>query len=204
MNPETAESLIAYQCHGTNVGEAGTLRGGNGGLTGGVPFVAAALASRYHKGTDSDATDALVVSALTSEPGGPDVKHAQAGHLVAQTVALRGREGGATAELGGEQATALRASQGGGDKPHVLALDWQQAGGVTDDHTATLSVTRTQADGLRAGVRRLTPVECERLMGWPDGWTAGQPDSTRYRQCGNGVVGPVAEWIAQRIVQVTP
>jgi site-specific DNA-cytosine methylase len=40
---------------------------------------------------------------------------------IAQTVALRGRDGGATAELGGEVATALRASSGGGDKPHVLA-----------------------------------------------------------------------------------
>ncbi|NBW22542.1 MAG: hypothetical protein EBR82_82810, partial [Caulobacteraceae bacterium] len=35
-------------------------------------------------------------------------------------------------------------------------------------------------------VRRLTPLECERLMGWPDDWTAGQSDTHRYKQCGNG------------------
>lgn len=54
----------------------------------------------------------------------------------------------------------------------------------------------------RAGVRRLTPTECERLQGFPDGWTAGQPDSTRYRQLGNAVSVPVAEWIGRRIVEV--
>ncbi len=54
-------------------------------------------------------------------------------------------------------------------------------------------------------VRRLTPLECERLMGWPDDhtrWTAEgkeQSDSARYRQCGNGVATPVAKWIAQQL-----
>lgn len=49
-------------------------------------------------------------------------------------------------------------------------------------------------------VRRLTPVECERLMGWPDGHTepAGA-DSHRYRLCGNGVIAPAATWLAHRI-----
>ena len=59
-----------------------------------------------------------------------------------------------------------------------------------------------------AGVRRLTPLECERLMGWPEDWTrwtaAGKEisDSHRYRMCGNGVVAPVAEWIGHRLVAV--
>lgn len=52
------------------------------------------------------------------------------------------------------------------------------------------------------GVRRLTPTECERLQGFPDGHTAvnGQSDSKRYKQLGNAVAVPVAEWIARRIV----
>ena len=54
-----------------------------------------------------------------------------------------------------------------------------------------------------AGVRRLTPTECERLQGFPDGWTAGQSDSARYRQLGNAVAVPVARWIGQRIVEVS-
>jgi len=54
------------------------------------------------------------------------------------------------------------------------------------------------------GVRRLTPVECERLQGFPDGWTASQSDSARYRQLGNAVAVPVAEWLGRRIVEATP
>jgi DNA (cytosine-5)-methyltransferase 1 len=61
---------------------------------------------------------------------------------------------------------------------------------------------------LKAGmqVRRLTPVECERLQGFPDGWTAlGHDskqisDSARYRMLGNAVAVPCVEWIARRIV----
>jgi len=54
-----------------------------------------------------------------------------------------------------------------------------------------------------SGIRRLTPVECERLQGFPDGWTAGQSDSARYRQLGNAVAVPCAEWLARRIVALT-
>ena len=59
------------------------------------------------------------------------------------------------------------------------------------------------------GVRRLTPVECERLQGFPDGWTIPDetawqdhpgPDGPRYAQMGNAVTVPVAEWIGRRIM----
>lgn len=53
-------------------------------------------------------------------------------------------------------------------------------------------------------IRRLTPLECERLMGWPDGWTDGQADSHRYQQCGNGVAVPVAKWIGSHILRLFP
>ncbi len=49
-------------------------------------------------------------------------------------------------------------------------------------------------------VRRLTPVECERLQGFPDDWTSGQADSNRYKQMGNAVAVPVVEWIVSRMV----
>lgn len=51
-------------------------------------------------------------------------------------------------------------------------------------------------------VRRLTPLETERLQGFPDDWTAGQADSPRYRQMGNAVAVPVFEWVARRLVAV--
>ena len=53
--------------------------------------------------------------------------------------------------------------------------------------------------------RRLTPVECERLQGFPDGWTAiqfqGKPakDSHRYRALGNSMAVPVMRWLAEGI-----
>jgi DNA (cytosine-5)-methyltransferase 1 len=77
---------------------------------------------------------------------------------------------------------------GYGDKPTTL-----QASQVTDVH-----------QGM--AVRRLSPLECERLQGFPDFWTrwladgTEQSDSARYRQCGNAVAVPVAEWIARRLV----
>ena len=48
-------------------------------------------------------------------------------------------------------------------------------------------------------VRRLTPLECERLQGFPDGWTEDQVDTHRYKQMGNAVAVPVVEWIIQGI-----
>jgi site-specific DNA-cytosine methylase len=51
----------------------------------------------------------------------------------------------------------------------------------------------------KAYVRRLTPIECERLQGFPDNWTEGQSDSARYKQMGNAVAVPVVEWIIGNI-----
>lgn len=53
-------------------------------------------------------------------------------------------------------------------------------------------------------VRRLTPMECLRLQGFPDDWLDLDPslsDSAKYRLCGNAVVVPVVEWIMQRIAR---
>lgn len=66
-------------------------------------------------------------------------------------------------------------------------------------------------------VRRLTPTECERLQGFPDGWTdlkgrvkknkdgttslveGETPDSCRYKALGNSMAVPVMRWIGERI-----
>lgn len=59
-------------------------------------------------------------------------------------------------------------------------------------------------------VRRLTEVECERLMGWPDNHTLNRADgkktasTQRYKMCGNGVASPVAKWVAQQIMAAEP
>ena len=57
-------------------------------------------------------------------------------------------------------------------------------------------------------VRRLTPLECERLMGWPDNHTLNRADgkinsdSARYRMCGNGVASPVVKWVIDQIKEI--
>ena len=49
------------------------------------------------------------------------------------------------------------------------------------------------------GIRRLTPIECERLQGFPDNWTDGQSDTQRYKQLGNAVSVPVVKAIMERL-----
>lgn len=54
-------------------------------------------------------------------------------------------------------------------------------------------------------VRRLTPTECERLQGFPDGWTKideNTPDTPRYKALGNSMAVPVMRWIGERIDRV--
>lgn len=138
--------------------------------------------------------DGQTVGSLKTGGGEPGQSHP------AIAVSLRGREGGATAELGGEIMPSLRTGGGGGDKPHALT-DMQ--------------------------VRRLLPVECERLQGFPDNFTrlpmskrnrkaeqdelsafaalTGQDDikwskdGPRYKAIGNSMCVNVMRWILQRI-----
>ena len=50
-------------------------------------------------------------------------------------------------------------------------------------------------------VRRLTPTECERLQGLPDGYTDGGSDTARYKALGNGMAQPCADYVIRRIVE---
>ncbi len=145
---------------------------------------------------------------------------------ITRSIALRGRDGGATAELGDDVAGCLRAGGGGGDKPHVLALAPAsfaiQAGalrtnphsgpdgvGVQAERAYTLEArAEVQAVQIASAVRRLTPIECERLMGFPDNYTCipwrGKPaeecpDGPRYKAIGNSKAVPVVRWICRRI-----
>lgn len=118
---ESKESrLVAYQCHGTNVGPMGTIMSGNGNVTGGVPFVSRTLPSTC---------------------------------------------GGVS----------------GGSHPVIVCKS------------------------RSSFVRRLSPMECERLMGFPDCYTLvsyrGKPasDSPRYKALGNSMAVNCMSFIGQRI-----
>ncbi len=70
---------------------------------------------------------------------------------------------------------------------------------VSDVHH-TLRAGTKQSTGVVSGtVRRLTPIECERLQGFPDNWTDCVSDSQRYKQMGNAVTVNVVEWIGKRL-----
>jgi DNA (cytosine-5)-methyltransferase 1 len=78
---------------------------------------------------------------------------------------------------------------------------------VFEDTSPTLKSSQQPPSVSPPGlaVRRLSPLECERLMGWPDDhtrWTADgkeQADTNRYKQCGNGVASCVARWVGEQL-----
>lgn len=112
--------------------------------------------------------------------GDPCRPLAATAHPPALAFDLRGREGGALFE-GPHDAANIRAASGGSSRSYV-ATNW--------------------------AVRRLTPVECERLMGFPDGWTdvpyRGKPaaDGPRYQAIGNSMAVNMMRWIGRRIAMV--
>ena len=86
---------------------------------------------------------------------------------------------------------------------------------TTNEHTSqTLGSSATDVNHYGAvinppmAIRRLTPVECERLQGFPDNWTRIPwkkkpaeecPDGPRYKACGNSMAVPCMKWLGQRI-----
>ena len=99
----------------------------------------------------------------------------------------------------------------GDEHYNLIVYRWQNSKtGLVDDGTVATLRTSMGSSGfseinhplVQSGtdiVRRLTPLECERLQGFPDNWTEGQSDTQRYKQLGNAVTVNVAEWIAKRI-----
>lgn len=95
---------------------------------------------------------------------------------------------------------------------HAVAFAQNQAGELrTSDVSGTIN-TNSNASGratamMQQGmhVRRLTPIECERLQGFPDGYTlignggGRAPDGPRYKAMGNSMAVPVMRWIGERI-----
>lgn len=76
--------------------------------------------------------------------------------------------------------------------------------GINEDVSFTLNTTDRHAvvEERSYTVRRLTPLECERLQGFPDGWTDIGSDSKRYKALGNSMAVPVMRWLGERIAYV--
>jgi DNA (cytosine-5)-methyltransferase 1 len=142
-----------------------------------------------------------------------------------QTPAVFGFLPGQTAQAGSlgyqpEQAPTLKASSSGTNRtpavhaptPLYYSHDYNQDR-IYDPSGVAPAVCAQDSAGARqeltgATVRRLTPVECERLQGFPDGWTdvpyrgKRAPDGRRYRALGNSMAVPCMAWIGRRIALV--
>jgi len=108
-------------------------------------------------------------------------------------------------------AGALAAEPGMKQQTYVMRQREGKPGGgkgplLSEDRSLTLAAnTNDQTLFQGTTVRRLTPLECERLQGFPDGWTdiEGNSNAQRYRQMGNAVAVPVVEWIFRNIANAS-
>lgn len=124
-------------------------------------------------GAAGPGSEAIITNTFNGYTGGVDDNDAQGNHLVIEFDASRG-------QYTGDIAAPLRVN--GARKP-----------GVNDGKPDNMCISG------QMGVRRLTPLECERLQGFPDNFTAGQSDSARYRQLGKAVAVPAVRWLGKRI-----
>jgi DNA (cytosine-5)-methyltransferase 1 len=132
-------------------------------------------------------------------------------HAVAFTPGNLAR--GAGASPNAEVFPTLKCSEGRGadDQRPCVAFDWQSGGdsrGLDPKDTAQLQRCQTPAVHHAMTVRRLTPVECEFLQGFPRNWTAIPwrkkpaeecPDGPRYKALGNSMACNCMAWIGERI-----
>lgn len=152
--------------------------------------------------------------AITEDATGPLVRS----QVKAVAFATRGREEGNVPEVHGDGQTVstIQGASGGSSRDYLAYVKARRAKDKDDFETwkegvvnptlnaFDMSDTRaTTVIPLEYGVRRLTPVECERLQGFPDEHTKYDPDGKeiakthRYKLMGNAVSVPVTAWIAK-------
>lgn len=112
----------------------------------------------------------------------------------------------------GDVAPTLREDRAGTGAMVVCMANWTAKAPVDEGLCGTITASNAKnPPAVAYAVRRLTPRECERLQGFPDGWTKvpyrGRPadecpDGPRYKALGNSMAVPVMEWIGKRILAV--
>ena len=120
----------------------------------------------------------------------------EAGQEVAGTLGSLSKGGFRSTDLDGQGAWVPTVAFAHNQRDEVRAIG-DLAVALPAEHSGT---TRMETLLASTGVRRLTPTECARLQGFPDHWNDHLADSHRYRQFGNAVCVPVAEWIGARLV----
>jgi hypothetical protein len=126
---------VAYQCQGSNVGEMGTVRAGNGATTGGVPFMPVAFALGSHAGAaDGEAANS---SHKSGGPVGSGISEETAYSLRSartQAIAFNWQAAGNQTTLGAsDEATCSRTASTSPAVAEPVAFDWQAGGGGGDE-----------------------------------------------------------------------
>ena len=162
----------------------------------------------------------------TMRAGNHDASHANSGQPPAIAYAFKAGQGSKAGGIGyaEEQAPTLTSASSGTNLAPAICIQHASIGrhdsagpqgkGFQEDVAFTQD-SRSSADVVQFGmqVRRLTPVECERLQGFPDDHTliawrgkaaAECPDGPRYKAIGNSMAVPVMRWIGERIASALP
>jgi DNA (cytosine-5)-methyltransferase 1 len=152
--------------------------------------------------------DGEIAGALMAEPGMKQQNYIMQSYGFEPGIAKREGDPNRFVE---EMTPTLRA--GMGDNQTAVAFGWQnsaQQGMSVDEIIPTLDTSKTPAVAINTNnmaVRRLTPIECERLQGFPNHYTdikpkgKPTPDGPRYKALGNSMAVPVMKWIGERINQ---
>lgn len=203
-------------------GAAATGSGGSGGNGRERPDLAGPLTAGMHKGPrGTEAVESghvVTVGTLRAHHPGTAGTQSDTDHIVAVDAAhafkVRGGcEGGGKGYLGSDEVAFTISTH---QDQHIFS---EPAIGWSEELTASIDLAGTLQRGGSGGrhdgvmeptstVRRLTPVECERLQGFPDNFTAipwrkkgaeDCPDGPRYKALGNSMAVPVMRWIGERI-----
>ena len=170
---------------------------------------AATLKAKYHNYVDPAAAAGGLIAFHTKQDPVPQLGKSPAIGTTSQGMGFYG----GNSRFPRERATALKAHHSG------QRLDFESDTFVIQQHGTNVGPMGTLRAGnghnhgipihVQQAPRRFMPIECERLMGWPDDWTRygrrengrvyEMSDSQRYQRCGNGWGLPVIAWILTRL-----
>jgi DNA (cytosine-5)-methyltransferase 1 len=173
---QTGDDAVAFNAGNSGINQVPTIAFGGNNTSG--PVSVATACNAHESGRYDFESETFICNTFNDYTCGADDNDAQDNHLV----------------IGFDSSRA----QHTGDIAAPLRVNGAKSPGVNDGKPDNMCISGS------SGVRRLTPIECERLQGFPDNFTTGQSDSVRYRQLGNAVAVPVAEWLGRRIFGLFP
>lgn len=123
---------------------------------------------------------------------------------ICQTLSARMGTGGGNVPLVMESQPETESAESDDETPLTMTCGcWSQ---WNEDMAATLAARDYKDPQIvvkpKSIIRRLTPLECERLQGYPNNWTASESDSARYKALGNSVALPCVDYIMSGIADV--